>query len=83
MKLYLGRLKLRNICYRIFCAAVFCPKNINIKANKPVILSVLCGCETWSLILSEEHTVRLFENRVPRKIFGPKMNKVTSVEKTT
>jgi len=59
------------------CAAVFYPKIINIKTNRPVILSVLCGCETWSLILREEHTVRLFENRATRKIFGPKRDGVT------
>jgi hypothetical protein len=34
---------------------------------------VLCGCETWSLTLREEHRLRVFENRVLRKIFGPKM----------
>jgi hypothetical protein len=34
---------------------------------------VLYGCETWSVILRGEHTLRMFENRVLRKIFGPKM----------
>jgi hypothetical protein len=33
---------------------------------------VLYGCETWSLTLGEEHRLRIFENRVLRKIFGPK-----------
>jgi len=33
---------------------------------------VLYGCETWSLILREEHRPKVFENRVLRKIFGPK-----------
>jgi hypothetical protein len=33
---------------------------------------VLYGCETWSLALREEHRLRVFENRVLRKIFGPK-----------
>jgi hypothetical protein len=33
---------------------------------------VLYGCETWSLTLREEHRLRVFENRVLRKIFGPK-----------
>jgi hypothetical protein len=36
---------------------------------------VLCGCETWSLTLREEHRLRVFENRVLR-IFGPKGNEV-------
>jgi hypothetical protein len=40
---------------------------------KTVILPVvLYGCETWSLTLGEEHRLRVFENRVLRKIFGPK-----------
>jgi len=33
---------------------------------------VLYGCETWSLTLGEEHRLRVFENSVLRKIFGPK-----------
>jgi hypothetical protein len=38
---------------------------------------VLYGCETWSLILREERRLRVFENRVLRKIFGPKRDDVT------
>jgi hypothetical protein len=38
---------------------------------------VLYGCETWSLTLREEHGLRVFENRMLRKIFGPKRDKVT------
>jgi hypothetical protein len=38
---------------------------------------VLYGCETWSLTLSEEHRLRVFENRVLRRIFGPKRDEVT------
>jgi hypothetical protein len=53
-------------------------KNINIKIFKTIILPVvLYGCETWSLALREEHTLRLFENRVLRIIFGLKTNEVT------
>jgi hypothetical protein len=37
----------------------------------------LYGCETWSLTLREEHRLRVFENRVLRRIFGSKRNKVT------
>jgi hypothetical protein len=33
---------------------------------------MLYGCETWSLVLKEEHRLRVFENRVLRRIFGPK-----------
>jgi hypothetical protein len=41
------------------------------------LLLVLYGCETWSLTLREEHRLRVFENRVPRRIFGPKRDEVT------
>jgi hypothetical protein len=37
----------------------------------------LNGYETWSLILREEHRLRVFENRVLRRIFGPKRDEVT------
>jgi hypothetical protein len=37
---------------------------------------VLYGCETWSLILREEDKLRVFENRVLRRIFGPKSDQV-------
>jgi hypothetical protein len=46
---------------------------LNIKIYKTVILPVvLYGCETWYLTLREEHRLRVFENRVLRRIFGPK-----------
>jgi hypothetical protein len=38
---------------------------------------VLYGCETWSLTSREEHSLRVFENRVLRRIFGPKRDEVT------
>jgi hypothetical protein len=38
---------------------------------------VLYGSETWSLILREEHSLRVFENRVLRRIFVPKRDEVT------
>jgi hypothetical protein len=41
-----------------------------------IICSVLYGYETWSLILSEEHRLGVFENRVLRGIFGPKREEV-------
>jgi hypothetical protein len=48
-------------------------KNLKVKIYKTVILPVvLYGCETWSLTLREEHRLRLFGNRVLRRIFGPK-----------
>jgi hypothetical protein len=43
-----------------------------------MILSVvLYGCQTWSLTLREEHRLKVFENRVLRRIFGPKKDEVT------
>jgi len=38
---------------------------------------VLCGCETWSLTLREERRLRVFRNRVLRRIVGPKRDEVT------
>jgi hypothetical protein len=38
---------------------------------------VLYGCETWSLTSREERRLRVFENRVLRRIFGPKRDEVT------
>jgi hypothetical protein len=50
----------------------------NIKIYRTIILPVvLYGCESWSLTLTEEHRPRVFENRVLRKIFGPKRDEVT------
>jgi hypothetical protein len=37
---------------------------------------VLYGCETWSLTLREERRLRVFENRVVRRIFGTKRDEV-------
>jgi hypothetical protein len=46
---------------------------LKIKIHKTVILPVvLYGCETWSLTLREEHRLRVFDNRMLRKIHGPK-----------
>jgi len=42
-----------------------------------ILIVVLCGCGTWSVILREAHRVRVFENRVLRKMFGPKREEVT------
>ena len=47
-------------------------KNIKIKIYRNIILPVVVyGCETWSLTLREERRLRMFENRVLRRIFGP------------
>jgi hypothetical protein len=53
-------------------------KKIKMRIYKTIILPVvLYGCEIWSLTLREEHRLRVFENRVLRKIFGPKKDEVT------
>jgi hypothetical protein len=53
-------------------------KNLKIKIYKTIILPVvLYGCESWSLTLREESRLRVFENRVLRRVFGPKRDEVT------
>ena len=53
-------------------------KNLNIKIYRTIILSVvLYGCETRSLTLREERKLRVFENMVLRRIFGPRRDEVT------
>jgi len=59
-------------------------KYLKIKIYRTIILPfVLYGCETWSPTLREERRLRVFENRMLRRIFGPKRDKVTGMEKTT
>ena len=53
-------------------------KNLEIKTYRIIILNVVVyGCKTWSLTLREECSLRVTENRVLRKIFGPKRDEVT------
>jgi hypothetical protein len=55
------------------------PENTKIKIYKTVwviLPVVLYGCKTWSLMLREEHRLGMFENRMLRRIFGPKRNEV-------
>ena len=53
-------------------------KNLKIKIYRTIILPVfLYGCETWSLTLREERRLRVFENRVLSRVFGPKRDEVT------
>ena len=59
----------------------FLSKNLKTKIYKTVILPVvLHGCETWALILRKERRLRLFENRIPRRIFGPRRDENGSGE---
>jgi hypothetical protein len=53
-------------------------KNLKIKIYRTIILPiVLYECETWSLTLREERQLRVFENTVLRRIFGPRKDEVT------
>jgi hypothetical protein len=66
-----SRLNSRNACY-YSAQNLLSSHLIKIKVYRTLILPVvLCGCKTWSLTLSEEHSWRVFENRLLR-IFGPK-----------
>ena len=56
-------------------------ENLKIKINRTIILPVvLYGCATWLLTLSEECRLRVFENRLLRRIFLHKRDEVTGVE---
>jgi hypothetical protein len=61
----------------MFCLPV-CKQNIKIKIYRTVILPIVVyGCETWSLTLKEGHRLWVCENRVLKKIFGPKRDGIT------
>jgi hypothetical protein len=69
-----------NACYcsvQSLLSSRLLSRNLKVKIYKTIILPlVLYGCETWSLTLREEHRLRVFENRVLRRIFGPKRDEV-------
>jgi len=75
-------LKSGNTCYHSVQNLLYSrllSKNLKIKIYRTVILPVvLYGCETWSLTLREERKLRVFENRVLRRIFGPRRDEVTA-----
>ena len=74
-------MKLGNACYHSvqnLLSSRLLFKTLKIKIYRTVILPVvLYGCETWSLTLREERRLRVFENRVLKKVFGPKRDEVT------
>jgi hypothetical protein len=49
----------------------------NLLCSVDILPVVLYGCKTWSLTVREKHKLRVFENRVFRRIFGPKRDGVT------
>jgi hypothetical protein len=83
-----SRLKSENACYQLvqnILSSSLLSNNIKIKIAITITLSVVVyGCETWSLTLREKRKLRLYGNRLMRKIFGRKRDEVTRrVEKTT
>jgi len=74
-------LKSGNACYdsvQNFLSSSLLFRNLKNKIYRTIILPViLYGYETWSVTLREERRLRLFENRVLRRIFGPKRDEVT------
>jgi hypothetical protein len=80
------RLSLGNACYHSvqnLLSSHLLSKNLKIRIYKTILLPViLYGCETWSLTLRKEDRLRVFENRMLRRIFGPKRDEVTGGWKT-
>jgi len=76
-----SRLKVGNASYysvQNLLSPSLLPKNLKIKIYRTIILPVvLYGCKTWSLTLREERRLRVFENRVLRRVLGPKRDEVT------
>jgi len=83
----ISRVKLGNACYHLvrnLQSFSLLSKNIKLKIHRTVILPiVLYGCETWLLTLKEEHRISVFVNRVLRRTFGPKREKVTGEVENT
>jgi len=75
-----SRLRSGNACYHSvqnLLSSRLLSKNLKLKIYRTIILPVvLYGCETWSLALREERKLRLSENMVLRRIFGPRRDKV-------
>ena len=75
-----SRLKVGNACYyseQNLLSSSLLSKKLKFKIYSTIILPVvLCGCETWSPTLREERRLRVFENKVLRRVFGPKMDEV-------
>ncbi|KAJ4451027.1 hypothetical protein ANN_02463 [Periplaneta americana] len=75
------RINMGNACYysvEKLLSSSLLSKNLKVRIYKTVILPVVVyGCETWTLNLREEHRLRVFENKVLRKIFGAKRDEVT------
>jgi hypothetical protein len=75
-----SRLNSGNACYhsvQSLLSSRLLSRNVKVKICKTIILPVvLYGCETWSVTLREEHRLRVCENRVLRRVFGPRRDEV-------
>ncbi|KAJ4439163.1 hypothetical protein ANN_15120 [Periplaneta americana] len=75
------KINMGNACYysvEKLLSSSLMSKNLKVRIYKTVILPVvLYGCETWTLTSREEQRLRVFENKVLRKIFGAKRDEVT------
>ena len=78
--------KSENACYHSvqnILSYSFLSRYLNIKLYRTIILPVVWyGCETWLLTLREVRRLRVFENRVLRRIFGPKKDEITKEKNT-
>jgi hypothetical protein len=76
-----SRLKLGNACYysvQNLLSSRLLSKNLKIRIYRIIILPVvLYECEAWSLTLREQRRLKVFENRVLMRVFGPKRNEIT------
>ena len=76
-----SRLRSGNACYHLvqnLLSSRLLSRKLKIKIYRTIILPVvLYGCEAWSLTLREERKLRVFENMVLRRIFGPRRDEVT------
>jgi sorting nexin-29 len=77
-----SRLKSGNACYHSvqnLLSSRSLSKNTKVRVYRTIILPlVLYGCETWSVTLTEEQRLRVFDSRVLRRIYGPKTHEATA-----
>jgi len=70
-----SRFNSQNACYdktHNCLSSCLLRRNTKTKINRTIILPVMYGCETWCVILEEEHRLSVFEKRGPRETFVPK-----------
>ena len=75
---FVEKIKTHILCSVNLLSSSLLSKKPKIKIYRTIILPVvLYGCENWSLTLREELRLRVFENRVLKRVFGPKRDEVT------